>query len=67
MAGAEGPRPDMFVIRKDRCKQARRSVLGYPEGVPELVIEVTSASDPGLEPKLGLYGPFVSLEKLFHA
>jgi hypothetical protein len=47
VAGEEGPRPDVFVIRRDRWNQARRSVLGYPEGVPELVIEVRSASNCG--------------------
>jgi Uma2 family endonuclease len=53
VAGAEGPRPDVFVMRKDRWNQARKSSLGYPEGVPELVIEVRSASnsDPDLEQK----------------
>lgn len=56
-AGAEAPRPDVFVIRKDRWNQARRSLLGYPEGVPELVIEVRSASnsDPELEQKRSIY------------
>jgi Uma2 family endonuclease len=57
VAGEEGPRPDVFVIRRDRWNQARRSVLGYPEGVPELVIEVRSASnsDPELEQKRSIY------------
>lgn len=57
VAGAEGPRPDVFVIRKARWNQARRSVLGYPEGVPELVIEVRSASnsDSALEQKRSIY------------
>jgi Uma2 family endonuclease len=57
VAGAEGPRPDVFVMRKDRWNQARKSSLGYPEGVPELVIEVRSASnsDPDLEQKRSIY------------
>jgi len=57
VAGAEGPRPDVFVIRKDRWNPARRSALGYPEDVPELVIEVRSASnsDPELEQKRSIY------------
>ena len=39
----EGPRPDVFVIRRDRW-----TVETYPEGSPELVIEVLSPSnDPG--------------------
>jgi Uma2 family endonuclease len=57
VAGAEGPHPDVFVIRKDRWNQARKSVLGYPEGVPELVIEVRSASnsDPEMDEKRSIY------------
>jgi Uma2 family endonuclease len=57
VAGSEGPRPDVFVIRKDRWNQARSSVLGYPQGVPELVIEVRSASnsDSELELKRSIY------------
>jgi len=57
VAGEEGQRPDVFVIRKDRWNQARRSVLGYPVGVPELVIEIRSASnsDPELEQKRSIY------------
>jgi Uma2 family endonuclease len=57
VAGAEGPRPDVFVIRKDRWNDARKSALGYPEGVPELVIEVRSASnsDPEMEEKRSIY------------
>jgi Uma2 family endonuclease len=57
VAGEEGPRPDVFVIRKGRWNEARKSVLGYPEGVPELVIEVRSASnsDPEMEQKRSIY------------
>ncbi len=57
VAGAEGLRPDVFVIRKDRWNLARKSALGYPEGVPELVIEVRSASnsDPEMEQKRSIY------------
>ncbi len=39
----------MFIIWKDRWQQALGSDLGYPEGVPELVIEVRSASNSDLE------------------
>jgi Uma2 family endonuclease len=45
VGGKEGPRPDVFVLRKDRWKQACDSELGYPEGVPEMVIEVRSSSN----------------------
>jgi Uma2 family endonuclease len=44
VAGDEGPRPDVFVIRKDRWEQGDQTI-GYPEGVPELVIEVRSPSN----------------------
>ncbi len=44
VSGEEGPRPDVFVIRDDRWEQGDVTI-GYPEGVPELVIEVRSPSN----------------------
>ncbi len=45
MIGArEGPRPDVFVIRKDRWVAADETG-GYPAGSPELVVEVLSPSN----------------------
>jgi Uma2 family endonuclease len=57
VSGDEGPRPDVFVIAKDRWNKARASAPGYPEGVPELVIEVRSASnsDPEFDQKRAVY------------
>ncbi len=43
VAGDEGPRPDVFVISKERWEKGKETI-GYPEGVPELVIEVRSPS-----------------------
>ena len=55
--GIEGPRPDVFVMKRDRWNSAKESALGYPQGVPELVIEVMSASntDEEMEEKRNLY------------
>ncbi len=44
VSGEEGPRPDVFVIREDRWEHGDQTT-GYPEGVPELVIEVRSPSN----------------------
>lgn len=43
--GIEGPRPDVFVMKRDRWNSAKESALGYPQGAPELVVEVISASN----------------------
>lgn len=48
VSGEEGPRPDVFVIRKDRWDLGAKTI-GYPEGVPELVIEVRSPSNTDAE------------------
>ncbi len=48
VGGDEGPRPDVFVIREDRWDDGERTI-GYPEGVPELVIEVRSPSNTNSE------------------
>jgi Uma2 family endonuclease len=40
----EGPRPDVFIIDKKRWREARAR-RGYPEGSPNLVIEVRSPSN----------------------
>ncbi len=40
----EGPRPDVFVISRDRWVAADKTG-GFPEGSPELAIEVLSASN----------------------
>jgi Uma2 family endonuclease len=40
----EGPRPDVFIIDKQRWRTARAR-RGYPEGSPNLVIEVRSPSN----------------------
>ena len=42
----EGPRPDVFVIGRKRWVAAGD---GYPEGSPELAIEVLSSSNTGQE------------------
>ena len=52
----EGPRPDVFVIRKDRWVAADETG-GYPEGSPELVVEVLSPSNSAkqMEEKRRIY------------
>ena len=46
----EGPRPDVFVIRKNRWIAADETG-GYPEGSPELAIEVLSPSNSAKQMK----------------
>jgi Uma2 family endonuclease len=44
----EGPRPDVFVIGRERWIAADQT-NGFPEGSPELAIEVLSPSNTGTE------------------
>ncbi len=44
LGNREGPRPDVFVIRKDRWIAADETG-GFPEGSPELAIEASTGRD----------------------
>ncbi len=48
LGDTEGPRPDVFVISQDRWVAADKTG-GFPEGSPELAIEVLSPSNSRTE------------------